>query len=362
MNTNETAAIASLAAVSGFLGVTVIVILGILILTCYKYQMKKRQLQRFREEKATDAQPEEEEEETKRDVRDETREQTEVSWGGRGDVREELRVKFFEKVKEGGEGKREEFKSDSYTRLSQLNISGADGEQETINKDNPPSRGSFSTTSNGSNDYVNNEPGYENNERWVDEDHTLDQSLPDMQRPKMGFAFDDYVHMSSVHEPKRVTILSKFKTLTGQQQQRPAAGVGKPGHSMERSGMGHNKPYQEWAAKSNSRFKGPTVPPSVSRATAAVPYIAQEGSSGYKNVNITNLTALYTQHHSKLEGSSAEQYKIDTREHMREQEIVNMTDAPTTEGRGKKKRTYVNIDGSLLPPEPFIKPRQKQVK
>lgn len=310
------------------------------------------------EEKATDAQPEEEEEETKRDVRDETREQTEVSWGGRGDVREELRVKFFEKVKEGGEGKREEFKSDSYTRLSQLNISGADGEQETINKDNPPSRGSFSTTSNGSNDYVNNEPGYENNERWMDEDHTLDQSLPDMQRPEMGFAFDDYVHMSSVHEPKRVTILSKFKTLTGQQQQRPAAGMGKPGHSMERSGMGHNKPYQEWAAKSNSRFKGPTVPPSVSRATAAVPYIAQEGSSGYKNVNITNLTALYTQH-SKLEGSSAEQYKIDTREHMREQEIVNMTDAPTTEGRGKK-RTYVNIDGSLLPPEPFIKPRKNK--
>lgn len=45
------ATIAALAAVSGFLSVAVIVILAILILTCYKYQMNKKQLQRFRGEK-----------------------------------------------------------------------------------------------------------------------------------------------------------------------------------------------------------------------------------------------------------------------------------------------------------------------
>lgn len=302
------------------------------------------------EKKATDGQPEEEGE-TKNDARDE-REQTEVGWGGRGDVSEELRVKFFEKVKEGGEGKRLE-KSGSYTRLSQLNIAGADGEQENIDKDNPPSRGSFASDGE-SNDYVNNELGYENNEGWLNEDHTHGQYSADVQRSEMGMA-DDYVHMSSVHEPKRVTILNKCKTLMGQQQPRPAAGVVRQGYSMDRSGMDHNKPYQEWAAKSNSQFKGPTVPPSVSRATAALPYIAQEGH-GYKNVNIGSLTALYKQH-TKLAGSSASA-DLHTREHVREQDIVNMTSSPTTQGTGKKKRTYVNIDGSLLPPEPFIKPRK----
>lgn len=297
------------------------------------------------EEKGTDAQCDEVEEEARRDARDE-REQTEVSRGGRGGVREELRVKFSEMIKEVGEGERQE-KLGSYTKLSQLNILG---EQENTNADNQPSRGSFSSASDGSNDYVNKAPGYDNSDRWIDEYHTQSQSSAGVQRSENGV--DDYVHMSSVHEPQRVKVLNKSRTVSS--QQKTAAGAGRPSHSMEKSVVDHHKPYQEWAAKSNSRFKGPTVPPSVSRATAAVPYTAQDFNS-YKNVHIGNLPAYLNAQHSKLAGISAstEMHKF---EHVREQESGNMAQAPTTEGT--KKRTYVNIDGSLLPPEPYIKPRK----
>lgn len=273
-------------------------------------------------------------------------------WEG-ADIREEIRVRF-EKVKKGEEEDKED-KSGSYTRLSQLDI---DGEQQNTVIDKPISRGSFSTASESNDNNVD----YENQDEWMPEDHPQDPTQgQSLHNSEPSAPVDDYVHMLSVHEPKRVKIMDRCQTLVGSHQR--SDGAGKIGHSMERTDMEdrtfQNKPssiYQKWAANSSSSFKGRTLPPSISRATAVPPATAHS----YKNIQLGTLTAYLDIHASSLGSSSPslELHKYDPNEHVGEQASGTVDPGAATPG---KKRNYVNIDESLLPPEPTIKPRQKQV-
>lgn len=299
----------------------------------------------------------------------------ERGWGiGEGGYREEERVRYFERVKQGDEDRRrlDTDVSGSYVRLSQVNTAVRPKEEqsrEASREGQPVMGGSFSSS-----------VGYAHVQHHRQINIPQLRSQPDSQsleesagRGAQGdrvsdSTLDDYVQMDPDYgKPKKKKTFNKYLTLIGDSfSHRWSLERGKLGRANEEKSkttkMDGRKVPADYEHPVPSRRKGVNLSSSTSGAmatTSSGDKRTRKKHSKYINVDIVSMPTTSTCTHTNSKTTTAsDTLEKDSKQHNENRGSLDVGDVilpHVMEGVAevidtKKKSCYVNIDADELPP------------